>query len=209
MVSDLFPCGDSMVCIIDDRDEVWNFASNLVRVKPYFYFANTGDINAPPSLSKTEKDNLIASSDVSLGHDVKKQKIDDEETIKAAKEKIEHQEIEDTDDYLLYLADILKNIHSKFYSLYDDYKTDPENKSMPDVKEVASEMKRKVFQGCRIVFSGVVPRNSPVNKSRPYLMAKEFGAIVQQDIVAEPENERTTHVVAAYRSNSLTIFIAF
>ncbi|XP_075534342.1 RNA polymerase II subunit A C-terminal domain phosphatase-like isoform X1 [Dermacentor variabilis] len=44
----LFPCGDSMVCIIDDREDVWNFAPNLVPVKPYLFFDKTGDINAPP-----------------------------------------------------------------------------------------------------------------------------------------------------------------
>ncbi|KAI1285469.1 RNA polymerase II subunit A C-terminal domain phosphatase [Halotydeus destructor] len=43
----LFPCGDSMVCIIDDREDVWNFAPNLIAVKPYHYFKNTGDINSP------------------------------------------------------------------------------------------------------------------------------------------------------------------
>ena len=43
----LFPCGDSMVCIIDDREDVWNFAPNLIAVKPYLCFKDTGDINAP------------------------------------------------------------------------------------------------------------------------------------------------------------------
>jgi RNA polymerase II subunit A-like phosphatase len=47
-LSSLFPCGDHMVCIIDDREDVWNFAPNLVHVKPYNFFKNTGDINAPP-----------------------------------------------------------------------------------------------------------------------------------------------------------------
>jgi RNA polymerase II subunit A-like phosphatase len=36
-----------MVCIIDDREDVWNYARNLVCVKPYVYFKNTGDINDP------------------------------------------------------------------------------------------------------------------------------------------------------------------
>lgn len=44
----LFPCGDSMVCIIDDREDVWKFAPNLVTVRKYVYFKGTGDINAPP-----------------------------------------------------------------------------------------------------------------------------------------------------------------
>ena len=36
-----------MVCIIDDREDVWNYAPNLVHVKPYVFFKNAGDINAP------------------------------------------------------------------------------------------------------------------------------------------------------------------
>lgn len=37
-----------MVCIIDDREDVWKFAPNLITVKKYVYFQGTGDINAPP-----------------------------------------------------------------------------------------------------------------------------------------------------------------
>nr|XP_060166137.1 RNA polymerase II subunit A C-terminal domain phosphatase isoform X2 [Globicephala melas] len=43
----LFPCGDSMVCIIDDREDVWKFAPNLITVRKYVYFQGTGDVNAP------------------------------------------------------------------------------------------------------------------------------------------------------------------
>ncbi|XP_037084771.1 RNA polymerase II subunit A C-terminal domain phosphatase-like [Pollicipes pollicipes] len=52
----LFPCGDNMVCIIDDREDVWNYAPNLIHVKPYHFFKHTGDINAPPGLEKAEQD---------------------------------------------------------------------------------------------------------------------------------------------------------
>lgn len=46
-----------MVCIIDDREDVWKFAPNLVTVKKYVYFQGTGDINAPPGSrdSQTER----------------------------------------------------------------------------------------------------------------------------------------------------------
>ena len=43
----LFPVGDKIVAIIDDREDVWNFTSNVIAVKPYHYFKNTGDINNP------------------------------------------------------------------------------------------------------------------------------------------------------------------
>uniref|UniRef100_A0A8C6X534 RNA polymerase II subunit A C-terminal domain phosphatase n=1 Tax=Naja naja TaxID=35670 RepID=A0A8C6X534_NAJNA len=50
----LFPCGDSMVCIIDDREDVWKFAPNLITVKKYVYFQGIGDINAPPGSKETQ-----------------------------------------------------------------------------------------------------------------------------------------------------------
>lgn len=45
-----------MVCIIDDREDVWSYATNLIHVKPYHFFQHTGDINAPPGLDKHESD---------------------------------------------------------------------------------------------------------------------------------------------------------
>ncbi|XP_007487884.1 RNA polymerase II subunit A C-terminal domain phosphatase isoform X1 [Monodelphis domestica] len=50
----LFPCGDSMVCIIDDREDVWKYAPNLITVKKYVYFQGIGDINAPPGSRETQ-----------------------------------------------------------------------------------------------------------------------------------------------------------
>ncbi|KAK4475400.1 hypothetical protein MN116_002459 [Schistosoma mekongi] len=44
----LFPRGLNLVCIIDDRGEVWDWSSNLIHVKPYRFFPDIGDINAFP-----------------------------------------------------------------------------------------------------------------------------------------------------------------
>ena len=38
----LFPAGDSMVAIIDDRGDVWKYSSNCILVKKYHFFADTG-----------------------------------------------------------------------------------------------------------------------------------------------------------------------
>jgi len=34
----LFPCGEDMVAIIDDREDVWNYSSNVIAVLPYKFF---------------------------------------------------------------------------------------------------------------------------------------------------------------------------
>lgn len=64
----LFPCGDNMVCIIDDREDVWNYAPNLIHVKPYHFFKHTGDINAPPGLAKKENDEIDGFDFTNLGN---------------------------------------------------------------------------------------------------------------------------------------------
>lgn len=45
-LSKLFPVDTSMVVIIDDRADVWQWSPNLVRVSPFDFFVGSGDINA-------------------------------------------------------------------------------------------------------------------------------------------------------------------
>ncbi|XP_075165552.1 RNA polymerase II subunit A C-terminal domain phosphatase Fcp1 [Haematobia irritans] len=310
----LFPNGDSMVCIIDDREDVWNMASNLIQVKPYHFFQHTGDINAPPGLSKHELDgegvdfkdieNLNTedkakvsttletstdSSEVTKGSDSpaedkkedstvenKKESTDKEadqpadekkeaepctskaeagntdmpdilgmEEIKPVEEvtvvatveeappppptstddakEIPHEnqtkvegkseddtttknastseentpklkasedsanliEIEDPDDYLMHLEVILKQIHERFYSIYN------ETKEIPDLKIIVPKIRSEVLRNCNLVFSGLVPTNMKLQQSRAYFIAKSLGAEVSQNI-----NPDTTHLVA-------------
>jgi len=321
----LFPCGDSMVCIIDDREDVWNFAPNLVHVKPYHFFKHTGDINAPPGLSKQENDEkegidfdkidpkkkVIKKEDIkaalTLDEDTsseeeatsdkksefekpdpveRRESIDmplfdggksngektkdepgdkddvvesksgdkndvvdkaieeptevntedddtkeasaaisddlemtdsdddkDKDDDKTAEEEVEDKdkkensakpsetsenddddlvEIEDTDDYLLYLEDILRTIHRAYYDLDDQYKASAKPTNVPDLKTVVPYVKRKVLQGVNIVFSGVVPTQIPLERSRPFLVARSLGATVSDRV-----DITTTHLIAA------------
>lgn len=142
----LFPddCGDSMCVIIDDRDDVWHFATNLIQVKPYHFFSQTGDINAPAGLQKNELD---GKSGVDFNKIVKLQKVRKPADTKAdgakaeeASESREEYEISDPDDYLLYLESILKQIHQRFYEIYD------QTKEIPDLKELVPKLKSEVLK---------------------------------------------------------------
>ncbi|EKM61406.1 uncharacterized protein PHACADRAFT_204575 [Phanerochaete carnosa HHB-10118-sp] len=42
----LFPCDQSMVVVIDDRADVWEWSPNLVKVIPFEFFVGIGDINS-------------------------------------------------------------------------------------------------------------------------------------------------------------------
>ncbi|XP_032165304.1 RNA polymerase II subunit A C-terminal domain phosphatase isoform X1 [Mustela erminea] len=74
----LFPCGDSMVCIIDDREDVWKFAPNLITVKKYVYFQGTGDINAPSGSRESQARRKVNPSP--RGADVPEQALSVRET---------------------------------------------------------------------------------------------------------------------------------
>ncbi|ETN81943.1 BRCA1 protein [Necator americanus] len=88
----LFPCGDQLIVIIDDRADVWQFSEALIQVKPYRFFKEVGDINAPCGASK---EGLLP--------------VDVEDDA-------EH------DRTLEYIERMLTNIHSNFYKHYEKTK---------------------------------------------------------------------------------------
>jgi RNA polymerase II subunit A-like phosphatase len=88
------------------------------------------------------------------------------------------------------LQDILRTIHHAYYELYDDNRE--ETKAVPDMKIVLPYVRRKVLEEVHVVFSGVVPTNTPLEKSKPYLVAKSLGAIIMDRV-----SENTTHIIAA------------
>jgi len=303
----LFPCGDDLVCIIDDREDVWQGCGNLVQVKPYHFFRHTGDINAPPGLEKTEVSRMPESANESCTNDSQnkdskndasellnetKQSLDnpsvketnheddenentnektendikqtkngkDEdtkvnteedaesnvqsnivkeddktdkevtssveevapsveevapsvekvapsveevapsveevapsveevapsveevapsvETDKDVKQVIPKQENniidEDDDDYLLYLEDILRRIHTEFYATLDQENT---RKSLRDI---IPRVRSQVLKGLCLTFSGLIPTHQKLHQSRAYKVARAFGAEVTQ-----------------------------
>ena len=97
--------------------------------------------------SPTTTDDSDASAKSGMendGDEFKVKKNDD--TIEKDKPKIEDDlfDIEDTDDYLLYLEDTLKNIHSAYYKAYDQMKG---NGKTPDLKVVIPSVKRLSLKG--------------------------------------------------------------
>ena len=336
-----------MVCIIDDREDVWKMAPNLVHVRPYHFFRGTADINAPPEARKTDDDDqltegesvkttshnvrivrvpkkprdisctaessqdsasekstvvtsdknpldngasskseskrddtattsrssadgdsneqtdasatlsssslapseavretsasgnsdsdlVVASSDTAADHTAERH-LDDKDqvtsdadkdtaanivtgdgsepvsavsdsegTTQDAEEYEELVEWEDLDDYLVYLEDILRRIHTAYYELYDEMQlSDNSINAAPDLKTIVPYVRRKVLKGARIVFSGVCPLGSDPTTCRIYRVAESLGAVVQSSIEmgdsANSGSEATTHVVAARR----------
>nr|XP_023021897.1 RNA polymerase II subunit A C-terminal domain phosphatase [Leptinotarsa decemlineata] len=96
-------------------------------------------------------------------------------------------EIEDPDDYLIYLEEVLKRIHQQFYNEFDML----ESGEVPDMKTVIPRVRSNVLRGCHLVFSGLVPTHIKLEQSKAYQVARSLGAVVTTDI-----NENTTHLVA-------------
>ncbi|KAJ8717992.1 hypothetical protein PYW07_005922 [Mythimna separata] len=234
----LFPCGDNMVCIIDDREDVWRHATNLIHVRPYSFFQSTGDINAPPppenekpkekvtsvkngaqvnqmptldaepeqkdaSKNKENKEEGGNGIIVAKDKEVKSSNTEEkpsEEADQEGDERIAAEaeprwvetsdgqiEVEDPDDYLIYLEDILKRIHKHFYDNYDKMGKN----QIPDLKSIIPEVKCEVLAGTSLVFSGLVPTHQRLETSRAYQVARSLGAEVTQDY-----SDKTTHLVA-------------
>lgn len=95
-------------------------------------------------------------------------------------------DVEDPDDYLLYLETILMKIHSRFYAHYD------ETNQIPDLKTLLPKIRNEVLLGKTLVFSGLVPTQIKLEKSKVYQIARSLGANVTQQLTDE-----TTHLVAS------------
>ncbi|ODV94162.1 hypothetical protein PACTADRAFT_44864 [Pachysolen tannophilus NRRL Y-2460] len=73
----LFPVDQSMVVVIDDRGDVWNWSPNLIKVIPYDFFVGIGDINS----------SFLPRQNTLLGPSKRRKSVADlEEKINAAKE---------------------------------------------------------------------------------------------------------------------------
>ena len=110
-------------------------------------------------------------------------------------------EWEDEDDYLLYLENVLQQIHTAFYKVHDQLKAASGDPG-PDLKSIIPYVRKKVLKCCNIVFSGMFPTNLPPEKSRAYCVATSLGATIQPVLVARDDNDKnnalaTTHMVAA------------
>ncbi|KAG5518074.1 hypothetical protein PMAC_003260 [Pneumocystis sp. 'macacae'] len=57
----LFPVDTSMVVIIDDRADVWQWSPNLIKVTPYEFFVGIGDINGDYILNKSTLHNFSSN----------------------------------------------------------------------------------------------------------------------------------------------------
>lgn len=130
----MFPCGQEMVTIIDDRVDVWGNRSNVVHVPKYYYWKN-GDINDPfrkkdmlRSLNHKSGDNggsllkPISPNGIPEVELIDSEEEDDHENGEETPENTALPEDTtyklDNDDYLERLEQILDEMHTRYYRSY-------------------------------------------------------------------------------------------
>lgn len=167
----LFPCGDQMACIIDDRADVWHYSPNLVQVKPYVFFLNEGDVNSPAV--KWAAGSGGAGSVVNGGgmHDA---------ATPALMPDV------DSDCYLPCLQAILEMLHEEWYRTYDRLNPTLEVESqngvtqqhIPDLKSIMPLVRKRILRGCTIYVSHLLGKE---RNTFQYLASKLGAHIIEQD----------------------------
>lgn len=123
-----------------------------------------------------EKQETIPNKEEGETKETEKTNSEVENAVEKKEEPSEEIEIEDPDDYLMYLEEILSKIHSEYYKQYDETGT------VPVMRDVIPNIRRKILEGQSIVFSGVVPTHVSVNNSRYAQMARKLGATVAEQV---------------------------
>ena len=135
-------------------------------------------------------------------------------------DKPKHNLLQDHDRELYQLEESLRKVHTEFYEIYcrqlsaaqggrlvqlrgGQKRKLPREKSdldlVPDIETVLPSVKSRVLAGVVIVFSGVVPLGMDVASTDAAILAKTFGARIEENV-----GRSTTHVVAA-RNRTLKV----
>ncbi|KAJ2742128.1 CTD phosphatase Fcp1 [Coemansia sp. BCRC 34301] len=210
----LFPVDTSMVVILDDRADVWEWSPNLIKVHPYEFFRGVGDINAGmlPSVQRTEP--AAPSADGSAPANIEKTEFAADSTgnhprdpsdpvVQAERSAVADGSsthpgtpserrplLVDADRELVTIQSVLTKLHQRYYAALDD----SPSSVLPDVARLLASKRRQVLSGATIVFTAAFPINHgapPPHKNDLWQWAQSFGARCELEV-----NERTTHVVA-------------
>ncbi|KAG0232037.1 Carboxy-terminal domain (CTD) phosphatase [Actinomortierella wolfii] len=218
----LFPCDNSMVVVIDDRADVWQYSPNLIKVHPYEYFVGAGDINAGmlpkqepivKSEDSTKKETSAASApdnaqpkedtakaDVTNDTEKSESNGTSEKSDKNESTALGSDQPTDPvkapvvlDDNDHELADLLEILGKVHERFYDAYETSKERGyGKADVKRIIDDMKKSVLHNCHIVFSSVIPLGQEQHRAEIWRQATSFGARCSTEL-----HSGVTHLVAA------------
>ncbi|PIA19725.1 hypothetical protein COEREDRAFT_95220 [Coemansia reversa NRRL 1564] len=182
----LFPVDTSMVAILDDRADVWEWTPNLIKVHPYEFFRGVGDINAGnlPQLPSTQpqpetqkqeteqpsEEQQTIDTDTNASTDAQTVVPDDNtgnhpqppEDIVQAETDSSNDATATTSQPRTFLTDrdhelyTLQDVLTRLHSNYYD-ELDLAQQPQPDLARILSREKCKVLEGITIVFTAAFP----------------------------------------------------
>ncbi|KAI6243646.1 RNA polymerase II subunit A C-terminal domain phosphatase [Aphelenchoides fujianensis] len=181
-LSALFPSGVETVLMIDDRPDVWEHSDALVWVRPYRFFREVDDINAPrESEEKPEKEAVEEA-----GEQADEQELGDTPENPAEPPAAVEQPDGDADDVLVRVEWALTTIHARYFEAYE------RDQQLLDVKTVAAGLRSEVLRDEVLVLSGVVQLQQNLQEHPFYRECVRLGARVAAEV-----DERTTALIAA------------
>lgn len=157
-----------------------------------------------------ERSGASDSTCTSSGKDRPGPEVDDA-ALKRLRESVKHRwevdELPRSKNHLLRLAQVLEECHAEFFrqskraSKNEGWlKRSSSFQARPDVKDILSDMRRKVLSGCVVTFTGVIPTGANPSSIPAWNLALRLGAVCSMDFV----NGRTTHVVASEHRSTNT-----
>ncbi|KAF0984225.1 hypothetical protein FDP41_007402 [Naegleria fowleri] len=176
-LSNVFPCSDKSVLVIDDKTDVWkNNADNVIQIAPYDYFRRIFgvqlDVNNAPG-NDADRKQLMPSAQPPrpVNYKIIENTIDDYEE----------------DDQLDVVYNLLEKVHTEYFKDL----TSNEDVDNKDVKIILKEKKKDILRGKHIVFSGVIPLQQDPKQHPAWRIAQDLGATCYTDI-----SPNVTHLVA-------------
>jgi hypothetical protein len=172
----------SMVLVVDDRVDVWNSGTQrhqLLQVMPFVY----------PGFSSKEQNEIEQASAPIPTTESSFDTAAIPEFKEAADGAANAGSVVDTvklDGQLMRCLEIITDVHREFYDLR-------EQKRPETTGAILSQMKRRILEGCVLVFSGVIPKGALPNSCETHPIwqqAQDLGAKVCYELTS-----RTTHLI--------------
>ena len=157
----LFPCDQSMVVVVDDRSDIWDWSPNLVHVNAcklffcmYFvdnFFEGIGDINAPKPLSAPGDDaENSEAKDVDMSMNSETTLVSGQIGNQVGEQSVKRTMKADDDIELGRVTWMLNEVHYRFYDSFLKGVS-------ADVGIILPKIKHHVLKDTKIVFSGIIP----------------------------------------------------
>ena len=215
LLSQLFPCDDTMALILDDRTDVWpSDLNNLIKVKPYYFFHQMAEVNnaagasittgqaaalapaaaaspaapAPPPPPPPSSSSSLSSSSSIAPSSPAATPVMPASTARPVPD--------ENDDEMVHVGRVLREIHTSFYGTDSNAILDADAQLQghgPDVKQILRRIRRGVFKDVHVVFSAMIPRvlNRKPEDHPTWKQTEVFGACVSNQV-----KRGVTHVVA-------------